>query len=90
MTSKTLLEASLFFQTGMSLTVLAIMLFRRASRVFPQLSILLGLNGVEVAISLGLLYFRQALHLPKETAYTTLFFATWMHLQKQLSSRFTS
>lgn len=78
MNTKALLEASLFLQIGIGVTVLATIILRRAYRVFPQLTVLLGVMALEGCVSLLLLFFRKYLHLSIGVAYPVLFYSTWI------------
>lgn len=78
MAIKALLEAALFLQIGMGLTVLGVILFRGANEIFPQLAWLLGANALENGISLAIMFFRKRLHLSMDVAYPVLFYSTWI------------
>ncbi len=78
MKTKELLEAALFLQAGMSVSVLIIILLRKAHRVFPQLTVLLALEAFSVVVTLALLFFRKTLHLSIDFAYPAYFATNWI------------
>ncbi len=77
MNTETLLEASMFLQLAMTCIALCVILLRKANRIFPQLALLLGVQGCALAIAISIMWFRQSLHLSLEGAYATLYLSTW-------------
>ncbi len=90
MDTKSLLEASLFLQAAMSVAVLVTILLRKAYRIFPQLAFLLGVNSLELGVSLVLLFFRKTFHLSISVAYPVLFYSTWIFSALSLLLRILS
>lgn len=79
MTTKALLEIALFVEGSLCLTVLLVMLLRRALTSFPQLGLYLAVQTLMVSISVSLLYFRRALHLDVPHAYLAYFLTYWIY-----------
>ncbi len=77
MSTKELLGISLFVQVLMSVGVMAAIIWRKAYRIFPPLVYLLAVDAGTVSVTLALLYFRKALHLSLDSAYTMYFWVNW-------------
>lgn len=77
MSAETLLKFASILQFAVCLSVLCAMFRRRAVRDFPALAGFITLNAIGAAVSVSLLSYREALHIPKLAAYRTFFFFEW-------------
>ena len=78
MTAEALLKNFGIAQFTMCLAVLAVMFYRRTARDFPALVGFVGICAVNELITIPILFFRQALHLPRLFSYTVLFYSDWI------------
>lgn len=65
-------------ECALSLCVLGIMLYKRLGRDFGFLMALIALRALSGSILIPLLFFRQAIGVPKPVAYETYFFTCWV------------
>ena len=78
MSTKELLEASLFLQIGLNVGVFSAIAYRKGHRVFPQLSLMLLVEFCSVSVTLALLFFRKPLHVSFDRAYAGYFWTAWI------------
>jgi len=78
MDTKLLLEYAMMADCGMSAVCLALMWRKRLLRDMWGLAAFLAVFALEAVISIGLMYFRQKLGLPKMTAYHAFWLSRWI------------